>query len=65
MKLCTYIVRKQYHLKGRRGFTLIEIMIYIPLLSLLLIGFIYTAYTVHFQDIQLIQTIDDTYASST
>ena len=54
-------VRRHYF---NRGFTLIEIMIYIPLVSLLLSGFISLAYFVHVQDMQLVQQIDDIYAST-
>ena len=47
-----------------RGFTLIEVMVYVPLVSLLLSGLISIAYTIHWEDIHLIQEIDDAYASN-
>lgn len=45
----------------KQGITLIEMLIYIALLSLLLGGFINCAYAIHLQDIQLIDDINDAY----
>jgi len=41
------------------GFTLIEMMIYIVLLSILLSGFISYAYNIHIQNIHLTNDIND------
>lgn len=45
------------------GMTLIEVMLYTSLLSLLLAGFIGYAWSVHFTDIKLIHDIEDAYVS--
>lgn len=42
-----------------RGFTLIEILIYVFLLSFLLAGFIQYTYSIHLQDIQLMNQMQD------
>jgi len=41
--------------------TLIEVILYTVLLSFLLSGFIQYAYTIHIQNIQLINEIQDSY----
>ncbi len=48
-------------LNGQQGITLIEVLIYSALLSLLISGFISCVYGVHIQDIRLIDEINDSY----
>jgi len=51
-------------IKKRRlkiGMTLIEVIIYSALLSILLAGFIQYAWTIHFNDIKLSHDIEDDY----
>ena len=43
------------------GITLIEVLIYVALLSFLLSGFINCAYVIHIQNITLINEINDSY----
>jgi Tfp pilus assembly protein PilV len=46
-----------------KGMTLIEVLIYIFLLSFLLAGFIQYVYAVQAQDMSLMQNIQDAYAN--
>ena len=46
-----------------KGFTLIEILIYMFLISLIINGSIYTMYGIHLQNIKLMQTITDAYTT--
>lgn len=45
----------------QNGMTLIEVMVYIVLLSVLLAGFINYAYQIHMNNIKLNQEIEDAY----
>ena len=47
----------------RRGMTLIEVMIYVFLLSMLITGYIQYVWSVHFDDVRLNDDIDDAYVS--
>jgi prepilin-type N-terminal cleavage/methylation domain-containing protein len=49
----------KYH--SIKGMTLIEVIIYSALLSILLAGFIQYAWTIHFNDIKLSHDIEDAY----
>ena len=46
-----------------KGFTLIEVLIYMFLISLIINGSIYTMYGIHVQNIKLMQTITDAYTT--
>ena len=46
-----------------QGLTLIEIIIYITLLSVLMVGFLQYAVTLHLNNISLINDIENTYAN--
>ena len=46
-----------------RGMTLIEVIIYIVLLSFLISGFIQYVYSIHEQNIKLMQDLDYAYTS--
>jgi len=50
---------KGYSYRCSSGFTLIEMMIYVVLLSILLSGFIMYAYSIHIQNIDLTNDIND------
>ena len=54
--------RKQAHTTSRmQAFTLVELLIYSSLISLLMSVTLYSLYTIHVQNIQLIDTINDAY----
>lgn len=54
-------VDNDYRLELEIGMTLIEVIIYSALLSILLSGFIRYAWTIHFNDIELSHDIEDAY----
>ena len=49
------------NMKHNLGLTLIEIIIYIALLSMLMVGFLQYAITLHLNDIYLIDDIQNAY----
>jgi Tfp pilus assembly protein PilV len=56
-------IKNKRHGKWRSmsGMTLIEVMIYSALLSMLMAGFIGYVWTIHFNDIRLSHDIEDAY----
>ena len=52
----------RYIINPSKGMTLIEAIIYIALLSILMSGFIASAWSVHEQNMRLLDRIQDAYA---